>query len=471
MTEGLIGGAALQLVTVYLSDDDAGEISDERGKPLAPAPPVVSHLAPVAGARAGVLSVGARGTGRPPVASDAMSERSKLTSSHLRRQAFVYLRQSSQTQLERNVESTARQYALVTRAIELGFTREQVVVIDEDLGISGSGLSERSGFARLTAEVALGHAGLVLGLEVSRLARNNADWYRLLDLCGVTDTVIGDADGIYHPGSFNDRLLLGLKGTMSRGGVARAARPAGGRDPQQGRARRAAQGAAGRLGVGRGRRRDPARSRRSDPRRDPDDLRPVRRAGVGPPGLAVDAPRAAQVPDAPLRARRASVGSPDLPPDPQRARQPRLRRRVRVREDPPRALRRRAREHAPADASPPPSRMGRVDLGSPPRLHRQGHVRGQPRADRRRTPARAHTRPAARSAKAARCCRGSPSADAADASSTSPTTAAAAMRARSTSAPAGSWSRTAAAGACASAGCRSTRPSPARCSPRSPPPA
>jgi DNA invertase Pin-like site-specific DNA recombinase len=144
-----------------------------------------------------------------------VSDRSKLTSSHLRRQAFVYLRQSSQAQVERNVESTARQYALVTRAVELGFTREQVVVIDEDLGISGSGLSERSGFARLTAEVALGHAGLVLGLEVSRLARNNVDWYRLLDLCGVTDTVIGDADGIYHPGSFNDRLLLGLKGTMS----------------------------------------------------------------------------------------------------------------------------------------------------------------------------------------------------------------------------------------------------------------
>jgi DNA invertase Pin-like site-specific DNA recombinase len=144
-----------------------------------------------------------------------VSEREKLTVSHLRRQAFVYLRQSSQAQLERNVESTQRQYALVERAIELGFAREQVVVIDEDLGISGSGMSDRSGFARLAAEVALGHAGLVLGLEVSRLARNNVDWYRLLDLCGVTDTVIGDADGIYHPGSFNDRLLLGLKGTMS----------------------------------------------------------------------------------------------------------------------------------------------------------------------------------------------------------------------------------------------------------------
>jgi DNA invertase Pin-like site-specific DNA recombinase len=144
-----------------------------------------------------------------------VSERQKLSASHLRRSAFVYVRQSSQAQLERNVESTARQYALVQRAIELGFAREQVVVIDEDLGISGSGLSDRSGFARLAAEVALGHAGLVLGLEVSRLARNNVDWYRLLDLCGVTDTVIGDTDGLYHPGSFNDRLLLGLKGTMS----------------------------------------------------------------------------------------------------------------------------------------------------------------------------------------------------------------------------------------------------------------
>jgi DNA invertase Pin-like site-specific DNA recombinase len=145
----------------------------------------------------------------------SVSERSKLTASHLRRTALVYVRQSSQAQLERNVESTDRQYALVQRAIELGFAREQVVVIDEDLGISGSGVSDRSGFARLAAEVALGHAGLVLGLEVSRLARNNVDWYRLLDLCGVTDTVIGDADGLYHPGSFNDRLLLGLKGTMS----------------------------------------------------------------------------------------------------------------------------------------------------------------------------------------------------------------------------------------------------------------
>ena len=154
-----------------------------------------------------------------------MSERSKLTSSHLRRSAFVYLRQSSQAQLERNVESTDRQYALVGRAVELGFCREQVVVIDEDLGISGSGLSDRSGFARLTAEVALGHAGLVLGLEVSRLARNNVDWYRLLDLCGVTDTVIGRRRAV-SPRLVQRPALVGAEGHDERGGAARAPRQA-----------------------------------------------------------------------------------------------------------------------------------------------------------------------------------------------------------------------------------------------------
>jgi DNA invertase Pin-like site-specific DNA recombinase len=104
----------------------------------------------------------------------------------------------------------------VERAIELGFEREQVVVIDDDLGITADGTADRRGFARLTAEVALGHAGLVLGIECSRLSRNDVDWYRLLELCGVTDTVIGDLDGLYHPGSLNDRLLLGLKGTISQ---------------------------------------------------------------------------------------------------------------------------------------------------------------------------------------------------------------------------------------------------------------
>ena len=144
-----------------------------------------------------------------------MTDPSKVKISHTQRAAFVYIRQSTPGQVEHNRESTARQYALADRACQLGWSKEQVVIIDEDLGLSGSGADKRSGFARLTSEVALTHVGIVLGLEVSRLARNNADWYRLLELCGVTDTLIGDNDGVYHPALFNDRLLLGLKGTMS----------------------------------------------------------------------------------------------------------------------------------------------------------------------------------------------------------------------------------------------------------------
>jgi DNA invertase Pin-like site-specific DNA recombinase len=144
-----------------------------------------------------------------------MSDNSKVTAAHLRRRALVYVRQSTAAQVEYNRESTERQYRLAERAAQLGWQREQITILDQDLGISGSGLAERAGFTHMTAEVALGHVGIVLGLEVSRLARNNADWYRLLDLCGTTDTLIGDADGIYHPGMFNDRLVLGLKGTMS----------------------------------------------------------------------------------------------------------------------------------------------------------------------------------------------------------------------------------------------------------------
>jgi len=144
-----------------------------------------------------------------------MTELSKIKSSHTQRAAYVYIRQSTPGQVEHNRESTARQYALADRACQLGWPKEQVVIIDEDLGLSGSSIDKRSGFARLTSQVALAHVGIVLGLEVSRLARNNADWYRLLELCGITDTLIGDNDGVYHPALFNDRLLLGLKGTMS----------------------------------------------------------------------------------------------------------------------------------------------------------------------------------------------------------------------------------------------------------------
>jgi DNA invertase Pin-like site-specific DNA recombinase len=144
-----------------------------------------------------------------------MTDLSKIKPSHTQRAAFVYVRQSTPGQVEHNRESTARQYALADRACQLGWSKEQVVIVDEDLGLSGSSTDKRSGFARLTSEVALTHVGIVLGLEVSRLARNNADWYRLLELCGITDTLIGDNDGVYHPALFNDRLLLGLKGTMS----------------------------------------------------------------------------------------------------------------------------------------------------------------------------------------------------------------------------------------------------------------
>jgi DNA invertase Pin-like site-specific DNA recombinase/uncharacterized protein YndB with AHSA1/START domain len=144
-----------------------------------------------------------------------MIDSNKITARHIERTAFVYIRQSSPAQVENNRESTARQYALTEQACRLGWPQERVLVIDEDLGLSGASAAHRSGFARLTTEVALGHAGIVLGLEVSRLARNNADWHRLIELCGITDTLIGDSDGLYHPALFNDRLLLGLKGTMS----------------------------------------------------------------------------------------------------------------------------------------------------------------------------------------------------------------------------------------------------------------
>jgi len=144
-----------------------------------------------------------------------MNDISKIMPVHLQRAALVYIRQSSLAQVENNRESTARQYALAERACQLGWAKEQVVVIDEDLGLSGASADKRSGFVRMTSEVALARVGIILGLEVSRLARNNADWYRLLELCGLTDTLIGDNDGIYHPALFNDRLLLGLKGTMS----------------------------------------------------------------------------------------------------------------------------------------------------------------------------------------------------------------------------------------------------------------
>ena len=140
---------------------------------------------------------------------------SKVTASHLGRDAYVYVRQSTVRQVFENTESTQRQYALQERAVALGWPVERIHVIDSDLGQSGASAADREGFRKLVAEVGMGHAGIVLGLEVSRLARNCADWHRLLELCALSDTLILDEDGLYNPNDFNDRLLLGLKGAMS----------------------------------------------------------------------------------------------------------------------------------------------------------------------------------------------------------------------------------------------------------------
>jgi DNA invertase Pin-like site-specific DNA recombinase len=144
-----------------------------------------------------------------------MSDNIKIHDTHLRRCAYVYIRQSSATQVLVNRESTERQYQLSERALHLGWSKAQIKVIDEDLAHTGSGVVTRHGFDQMTNEVAMGQVGIILCLEASRIARNNVEWYRLLELCSVTDTLIGDIDGLYHPGLFNDRLLLGLKGTMA----------------------------------------------------------------------------------------------------------------------------------------------------------------------------------------------------------------------------------------------------------------
>ena len=139
----------------------------------------------------------------------------KINAAHLQQNAYLYVRQSSLRQVLENTESTKRQYALRQRAMALGWPSERIHVIDSDLGQSGAQSAGRDGFTRLVSEVAMGQVGVVMGLEVSRLARNNADWHRLLELSALTNTLILDEDGIYDPAHFNDRLLLGLKGTMS----------------------------------------------------------------------------------------------------------------------------------------------------------------------------------------------------------------------------------------------------------------
>ena len=134
----------------------------------------------------------------------------KVTAARLRRDAYLYIRQSTLYQVASNTESTARQYDLRGRAVALGWPADRIHVIDIDQGHSGASSADREGFQHLVAEVSLGRAGIILGLECSRLARNNADWHRLLQICAHNDTLILDKDGLYDPTSFNDRLVLGL---------------------------------------------------------------------------------------------------------------------------------------------------------------------------------------------------------------------------------------------------------------------
>jgi DNA invertase Pin-like site-specific DNA recombinase len=156
----------------------------------------------------------------------------KVKATHLKRNAYLYIRQSTLRQVFENSESTKRQYDLRRRAIALGWPDDRIIVIDNDLGQSGASAADREGFQRLVTEVSLGRAGIVLGLEVSRLARNNTDWHRLLEICALTDTLILDEDGIYDPSHFNDRLLLEIEGNNVGSGTARSARPAAGWNSQ-----------------------------------------------------------------------------------------------------------------------------------------------------------------------------------------------------------------------------------------------
>jgi DNA invertase Pin-like site-specific DNA recombinase len=143
------------------------------------------------------------------------SDRSKIQTHHRDRLAVVYVRQSTPRQVRENVESTALQYQLARRAVDLGWQQDRVLVIDDDLGQSAQTATHRLGFQRLLAEVGLNHVGLVLGIEMSRLARSCKDWYQLLELCAVFRSLLADQDGVYDPADYNDRLLLGLKGTIS----------------------------------------------------------------------------------------------------------------------------------------------------------------------------------------------------------------------------------------------------------------
>ena len=152
-------------------------------------------------------------TGRSP--ASGMGTAGKVTADHCDRLAVVYVRQSTIVQVRENTESARLQYDLSERAADLGWPPARVLVIDEDMGFSASGMQQRPGFTRLVSEVGLGHVGIVLGIEMSRLARSGRDWHQLLELCALSRTLLADPQGVYDPNDHNDRLLLGLKGTIS----------------------------------------------------------------------------------------------------------------------------------------------------------------------------------------------------------------------------------------------------------------
>ena len=142
-------------------------------------------------------------------------QNTKITPDHLARRAALYVRQSSIRQVYENQESTKRQYALKQSGVALGWPEDMIDIIDEDLGISGASVNARAGYKRLVSEVSQENIGIVISIEASRLSRSSSDWSNLLEICRLTRTLILDEDGLYDPSDFNDRMLLGLKGTMS----------------------------------------------------------------------------------------------------------------------------------------------------------------------------------------------------------------------------------------------------------------
>jgi len=145
-----------------------------------------------------------------------MTHHPKIADRHLSKQACIYIRQSTLAQVRFNQESTDRQYNLVNKALSLGWDQARIRVLDRDLGQSGAVANGRIDFKTLVSDVAMGQIGAILSLEASRLARSNQDWYRLLELCAITDTLVIDEDGVYRPGEFNDGLVLGMKGTFAQ---------------------------------------------------------------------------------------------------------------------------------------------------------------------------------------------------------------------------------------------------------------